>query len=53
MAKTLVAYFSASGLGPAGDNMQKLAPGSKVAAGKRFAASVSSGELADWAESFK
>jgi len=53
--KTVVPFCTSggSGLGPAGDNMQKLAPGSKVAAGRRFAASVSSGELADWAESFK
>ena len=53
--KTVIPFCTSggSGLGPAGDNMQKLAPGSKVVKGERFPARVSSEELAAWAESFR
>lgn len=50
--KTVVP-FATSGMSPVGDagsNMQKLAPGAKVAAGKRFSNSVSVDELKKWAE---
>ena len=52
--KTVVPFCTSggSGLGPAGDNMQALAPGSKVAAGERFSSRVSEAELAKWAEKF-
>ena len=40
-----------SGLGPSGSNMQALAPGAKVVAGKRFSSGVSEAELKKWAES--
>ena len=49
--KTVVP-FATSGMSPIGNsakNMQALAPGAKVVAGKRFAASTSSKALADWA----
>lgn len=50
--KTVVP-FATSGMSPIGDsgkNMQKLAKDAKVAAGKRFANSVSETELAEWAK---
>lgn len=50
--KTIVP-FATSGMSPIGDsgkNMQALAPGAKVAEGKRFANSVSESELAGWAK---
>ena len=52
--KTVVPFCTSggSGLGDAGDNMQKLAPGSKVAAGRRFGRGVSEGELKEWANGF-
>ena len=40
-----------SGLGPSGSNMQALAPGAKVVAGKRFSSGVSEAELKKLAES--
>lgn len=49
--KTVVP-FATSGMSPVGDsgkNMQDLAPGAKVASGKRFANSVSDAELKNWA----
>ena len=49
--KTVVP-FATSGMSPVGDsgkNMQKLAPGAKVAAGRRFPNSVSADELKKWA----
>ena len=50
--KTVVPFCTSggSGLGEAGDNMQKLAPGSKVVSGKRFRGGVSADELRKWAE---
>ncbi|MBQ3290834.1 MAG: NAD(P)H-dependent oxidoreductase [Mogibacterium sp.] len=52
--KTVVPFCTSggSGLGPSGDNMQALAPGSKVAEGKRFSSRVSEKELKDWADKF-
>ncbi len=50
--KTVVP-FATSGMSPIGDsgkNMQALAPGAKVVAGKRFANRVSAEELKKWAE---
>lgn len=51
--KTVVPFCTSggSGLGPAGDNMQALAPGSKVVSGKRFSSGVSEAELKNWADS--
>ena len=49
--KTVVP-FATSGMSPIGDagaNMQALAPGAKVAAGKRFPSGASAAELAKWA----
>lgn len=49
--KTLVP-FATSGMSPIGDagkNMQALAPGAKVAAGKRFPSGVSAKDLEKWA----
>ena len=40
-----------SGLGPSGSNMQALAPGAKVVAGKRISSGISEAELKKWAES--
>ena len=50
--KTVVPFATSgmSGIGDSGKNMQALAAGVKVAAGKRFANSVSEKELADWAK---
>ena len=52
--KTVVPFCTSgvSVLGPSGDNMQALAPGSKVAEGKRFSSRVSEKELKDWADKF-
>lgn len=48
--KTIVPFCTSggSGLGPAGDNMQALAPGSKVVPGRRFSSRVSENELREW-----
>ena len=49
--KTVVP-FATSGMSPIGSsgaNMQRLAPGAKVEAGKRFSAKVEEAELANWA----
>ena len=49
--KTVVP-FATSGVSPIGDagkNMQSLAPGAMVAAGKRFPSGTSAAELAKWA----
>ena len=49
--KTVVPFATSgmSGIGDSGKNMQALAPGAKVDAGKRFDANASETELADWA----
>ena len=49
--KTVIPFATSgmSPIGPSGKNMQALAPGSKVAEGKRFDAGASEKELADWA----
>ena len=52
--KTVVP-FATSGMSPIGDagaNMQALAPGAKVAAGKRFPNGVSASELEKWASAW-
>ena len=52
--KTVVP-FATSGMSPIGDagaNMQALAPGAKVAAGKRFPNGVSAAELEKWASAW-
>ena len=52
--KTVVP-FATSGVSPIGDagaNMQALAPGAKVAAGKRFPNGVSASELEKWASAW-
>ncbi|MBQ3332430.1 MAG: NAD(P)H-dependent oxidoreductase [Thermoguttaceae bacterium] len=48
--KTVVPFATSgmSGIGDSGKNMQALAPGAKVDAGKRFDANASEKELADW-----
>ena len=48
--KTVVPFATSgmSGIGHSGKNMQALAPGAKVDAGKRFDANASEKELADW-----
>ena len=49
--KTVVP-FATSGVSPIGDagkNMQSLAPGAMIAAGKRFPSGASAAELAKWA----
>lgn len=49
--KTVVPFATSGGspIGGSGENIQALAPGAKVAEGKRFAANASGRELADWA----
>ena len=49
--KTVVPFATSgmSGIGDSGKNMQALAPGAKVDAGKRFDSNASEKELADWA----
>ncbi len=51
--KTVVPFCTSggSGLGSSGDNLQKLAPGAKVVAGRRLSGRVSEEELANWAKS--
>ena len=51
--KTVVPFCTSggSGLGPSGDNMQKLAPQAKVVSGRRLSSGVSENELKSWAES--
>lgn len=53
--KTVVPFCTSgsSGIGDSGDNMQALAPGSKVAIGERFKGRVSDDELAAWASTFE
>ena len=48
--KTVVPFTTSgmSGIGDSGKNMQALAPGAKVDAGKRFDANAAEKELADW-----
>ena len=48
--KTVVPFATSgmSGIGDSGKNMQALAQGTKVLAGKRFDANASEKELADW-----
>ncbi|MBQ2684339.1 MAG: NAD(P)H-dependent oxidoreductase [Thermoguttaceae bacterium] len=48
--KTVIPFAASgmSGIGDSGKNMQALAPGAKVDAGKRFDANASEKELADW-----
>ena len=50
--KTVVPFATSgmSGIGESGRNMNALAPGAKVVEGKRFANSVSEGELVGWAK---
>ena len=52
--KTVVPFCTSggSGLGDSAQNMQKLAPGAKVLAGKRFSPSAPADELKLWAEQF-
>ena len=52
--KTVVPFCTSgsSGIGDSAANLQALAPGAKVAGGKRFPASVSEKELKAWAEAF-
>lgn len=49
--KTVVPFATSGGspVGSSGENMQALAPGAKVAAGKRFAADVQGSVLVSWA----
>ena len=49
--KTVVPFATSggNGLGNSGKNMSALAPGAKVADGKRFASNVSGSELGPWA----
>lgn len=49
--KTVVPFATSGGspIGDAGKNMQALAPGAKVAAGKRLTTGTSGKALADWA----
>ena len=48
--KTVVPFATSgmSGIGDSGKNMQALAPGANVDAGKRFDAGASAKQLADW-----
>lgn len=50
--KTIVPFATSggSGLGDSSKNMQALAPGAKVAEGKRFSGSASESDLAGWAK---
>ena len=52
--KTVVPFCTSggSGLGDSAQNMQELAPGAKVLAGKRFSSSAPADELKSWAEQF-
>lgn len=49
--KTVVPFATSGGspVGSSGENMQALAPGAKVAAGKRFPADVQGSVLVSWA----
>lgn len=49
--KTVIPFATSGGspIGDAGKNMQSLAPGAKIAAGKRFGAGTSGKELGSWA----
>ena len=52
--KTVVP-FATSGMSPIGDsgsNMNKLAPGARVATGKRFDAGVSANDICAWAQTW-
>ena len=50
--KTIVPFATSggSGMGDSGANIAKLAPGAKVAPGKKFSASASESELRNWAK---
>ena len=50
--KTIVPFATSggSGLGDSSKNMQALAPGAKIAEGKRFSGSASESDLAGWAK---
>ena len=52
--KTVVPFATSggSGIGDSAQNMQELAPGAKVAEGKRFSARASEAELKSWAEKY-
>ncbi len=52
--KTVVPFCTSGGsdIGEAPKNMQAIAPGAKVAGGKRFSASASASELKSWAEKY-
>ena len=52
--KTVVPFATSggSGIGNAGANMQALAPGARVAGGKKWNASASAAELAAWAKEY-
>ena len=49
--KTVIPFATSgsSGIGDAGANLQKLAPGAKVKAGKRLQAGIGADELEQWA----
>ena len=51
--KTLVPFCTSggSGIGPSGENLQKLTKAAKVLPGERFSGRVSADELKRWAES--
>ena len=53
--KTVVPFATSgtSPIGSSGANMQRLAPGAKVAEGKRFSARVEEAELAKWAAEWR
>ena len=50
-SKTVIPFATSGGsqMGDSGKNMQALASGARVEAGRRFAANASERELADWA----
>ena len=52
--KTVIPFATSGGseIGDSGKNMQALAPGAKVAAGKRFKGRTSEEELAAWASAW-
>lgn len=52
--KTVVPFATSGGssIGDSGANMQKLAPGAEVVAGKRFAAKTSADDLRAWAQTW-
>ena len=52
--KTVVPFATSGGsdIGESGENMQKLAPGAKVEAGKRVSSITSDKQLQSWAEKY-